>query len=88
MRRLRTVWELLSRFPTVLRTLAHLDSGQARAQIHHALFGLSAPRQVPVTAAPPTLAISEPRKLIGYRRKLRHEVSFEEAVAEAEAAEQ
>lgn len=59
MRRLRTVLELISRLPTVLRTLAHLDSGQARAQIHHALFGLSAPRHVPVTAAPPTLAISD-----------------------------
>ena len=33
------------------------------------------------------LAINEPRKLIRYRRGLRQEVSFEEAVTEAESAE-
>ena len=32
------------------------------------------------------LSFNEPRKLIGYRRKLREEISFDDAVAEARGA--
>lgn len=59
MSRMRMILGLIARLPTVLRTLAHLRPAQARAQIHHALFGLGAPRKATGEAA--TLAISHPK---------------------------
>lgn len=59
MSRIRTALGLCARLPTVLRTLAHLRPAQARAQIHHGLFGLAAPRQAAGVAS--SLAIGRPK---------------------------
>jgi len=59
MSRNRTALGSITRLPTLLRTLAHLRPAQAWAQLHHALFGLSAPRRAVGEA--PALAIARPR---------------------------
>ena len=59
MNRLRTGLGLIERIPTVLRTLAHLRPAQARAQIHHGLFGLASPRKAARVAS--ALAIARSR---------------------------
>jgi uncharacterized heparinase superfamily protein len=59
MSRIRMIWGLIARLPTVMRTLAHLRPAQVRAQIHHGLFGLGAPRKASGEAS--TLAIPQPQ---------------------------
>lgn len=59
MNRIRTVLDLIARLPRVLRTLAPLRPAQLRAQIHHGLVGLGAPRRA--VGAAPTLAIARPQ---------------------------
>lgn len=58
MSRIRAGVEGLARLPTLVRTLVHLRPAQARAQIHHLLFGLSAPRKA--AGSPASLAITRP----------------------------
>ena len=55
MSRIGTIASLMSRLPTVLRTLRHIRSDQARAQIHHMVSGLPAPAQL--TESAPQLAV-------------------------------
>lgn len=59
MSRIRTALSLVGRLPTVVRTLAHLQPAQMRAQIRHALFGLPAPRRA--SGSDPTLAVASPQ---------------------------
>jgi len=54
--RAASVFSLVGRIPTVLRTLRHVRPAQAFAQMHHMFFGLPAPQ--PGAGATPTLAIT------------------------------
>lgn len=55
MSRIGTIASLIPRLPTVLRTLRHIRSDQARAQIHHMVSGIPAPAQL--TESAPQLAV-------------------------------
>ena len=59
MNRIATALSLIGRLPTVVRTLTHLQPAQMRAQIHHALFGVAAPRRA--SGPVPNLAIASPQ---------------------------
>lgn len=58
MSRLGAPLSLISRLPTVMRTIAHLRPRQARAQLRHALFGLPSPKVA--FGSSPILAIERP----------------------------